>query len=74
MLDNISPITIDIEEFLDRPILINQYTKLAFCSNNPVFIVTDPKIFQTNLPYQRALKVPTTRSDLNDLLTKTRSF
>ena len=51
MLDNISPITIDIEEFLDRPIFINQYTKLAFCFNKPVFIVTEPMIFQTNLPY-----------------------
>ena len=51
MLDYISPITNDIEESLDRLIFINQYTKLVFCSNNTFFIVTHPKIFQTNLPY-----------------------
>ena len=51
MLGYISPITNYIEEFLDRPIFINQYTKLVFCSNKAFFIVTHPKIFQTNLPY-----------------------
>ena len=73
MLGYISQITNYIEEFLDRPIFINQYTKLIFCSNNPFFIVTHPKS-QTNLPYQKALKVSTTRSDLNDLLKETWSF
>ena len=51
MLGYISPITNYIEEFLDRPIFINQYTKIVFCSNNPVFIVTHPKISLTNLTY-----------------------
>ena len=74
MLVYISPITNYIKEFLDQPIFINQYTKLVFCSNNLFFIVAHLKIFQTNLPYQRALKVSTTRSDLNDLLKETRSF
>ena len=74
MLGYISPITNYIEEFLDQPIFINQHTKLVFCSNNPFFIVTHPKLFQTNLPSsERALKVFTTRSDLNDLK-ETRSF
>ena len=74
MLGYISPITNYIEEFLDQPIFINQYTKLVFSSNKPFFIVTHPKIFQTNLPYLRALKVSTTKFDLNDLLKETRSF
>ena len=74
MLGYISPITNYIEEFLDLPIFINQYTELVFCSNNPFFIVTHPKISQTNLPYYRALKVSTIRSDLSDLLKETRSF
>ena len=74
MLGYISPITNHIEEFFDRPIFINQYTQLVFCSNNLFFIVTHPKISQTNLPYYRALKVSTIRSDLNDLLKETRSF
>ena len=51
MLGYISPITNYMEEFLDRPIFIKQYTKLAFCSNKPFFIVIHPKILQTNLPY-----------------------
>ena len=34
MLDYISSITNYVEEFLDRPIFINQYPKLDFCSNN----------------------------------------
>ena len=37
MLDYISPITNDTEEFLDRPSCINQYTKLAFCSNKTFY-------------------------------------
>ena len=48
MLGFISPITNYIEEFLDRPIFINQDTKLVFCSNNPFFIVTYPEISQTS--------------------------
>ena len=51
MLGYISPIANYIEEFLDRPIFINQYTKIVFCSNNPVFIVTHPKISLKNLTY-----------------------
>ena len=51
MLGYISPITNHIEEFFDRPIFINQYTQLVFCSNNLFFIVTHPKISQTDLPY-----------------------
>ena len=51
MLDYILPVTNDIEELLDRPIYINQYTKLVFCCKNPFTIVTHPKIFDTNLPY-----------------------
>ena len=43
MLGYASLITNYIEEFLDRQIFINQYTKLVFCSNNPFFIVTHPK-------------------------------
>ena len=74
MLDYILPVTNDIEELLDRPIYINQYTKLVFCCKNPFTIVTHPKIFHTNLPYQRALKVSTIMSGFNDLLTETRSF
>ena len=74
MLGYISPITDYIEEFPDRPIFINQYTKPVFCSNNPFFIVIHPKISQTNLPYYRVLKVSTTSSDLNNLLKETRSF
>ena len=74
MLGYVSPITNYIEEFLDRPIFINQYTKLVFCSNNPFFIATHPKISQTNLPYEKAWEVSTTMSDLNDLLKGARSF
>ena len=74
MLGYISTITNYTEELLDQPIFIKRYTKLVFCSNNPFFIVTHPKISQTNLPYYRALKVSTIRSDLNDLLKETRSF
>ena len=43
MLGYISPITNYIEQFLDRPIFINQYTKLFFCSNNPFFYCNPPK-------------------------------
>ena len=74
MLGYISPKTNYVQEFLDRPIFINQYTTLVFCSNNLFFIVTHPKISQTNLPCYRALKVSTTKYDLNDLLKETRSF
>ena len=51
MLGYISPITNYIEEFPDRSVFINQYTKLVFCSNNSFFIVTHPQISQTNLAY-----------------------
>ena len=34
----------DIEEFLDRPIFINQRTKLSVCSSNPFIIVAHPQI------------------------------
>ena len=75
MLDYISPISNGIEEFLDRPTFINQYTKLAFCSNNSFSLITQPMTIETDLPLYRALKVSTTWSDLNDLLTETaRSF
>ena len=43
MLGYISPITNCIEQFLDRPIFINQYTKPVFCSNNPFFYCNAPK-------------------------------
>ena len=51
MLGYISAITNYIEEFLDRPIFINEYTKLVFCSKNPFFIATHLKISQRSLPY-----------------------
>ena len=42
MLGYISPITIYIEEFLDRSAFLNQHTKLVFCSNN-AFYCDPPK-------------------------------
>ena len=41
MLSYLSPIT-NYTEFLDRPIFINLYTKLVFCSNNPFFYYNPP--------------------------------
>ena len=41
MLGYLSPIT-NCTEFLDRPIFINLYTKLVFCSNNPFFFYCNP--------------------------------
>ena len=38
-----------IEEILHQPIHLSTYTKLDFSSNNPCFIVSDPKIFQTTV-------------------------
>ena len=43
MLGYIFPITNYIEEFLDELIFINQYTKLDFRSNNPLFYCNPPK-------------------------------
>ena len=43
MLGYILPITNYIEEFLDELIFINQYTKLDFRSNNPLFYSNPPK-------------------------------
>ena len=43
-LGYMAPTATDIEEFLDRPIFINQRTKLSVCSSNPFIIVAHPQI------------------------------
>ena len=74
ILGYISQITTCIEQFVNRPIFLNQHSKLVFGSNNPFFIGTHLNIFQTNIPYQRALCISTTMFDLNQFLKETRSF
>ena len=41
------PATMSIEKIIYRPIHLNRYTKLDFSSNNPCFIASHQKLFQT---------------------------